>query len=252
MSKPTTTKTGIRDNRSARGSVADFLREKVADGADLSFVSAYFTIYAYEQLKSQLHRAAGLRFLFGEPSFVQGIDPQKKEQQQFRIENDKLQLKNVLRQRQIAKDCSAWISEKVDIRTVTREGFLHGKMYHVANNGVSEAILGSSNFTVRGLGLADDRNNIELNLIVDSNRDREELKEWFEEIWRDFSLVRDVKNEVLSYLEQLYRNNAPEFIYYKTLFHIFEHLLEDQTSLEDSLQRTSLFESSVWKALYDF
>lgn len=252
MPKTTPTKTGIRDNRPARGSVADFLRDKVADGSDLSFVSAYFTIYAYEQLKEELHRAAGLRFLFGEPSFVQGIDPQKKEHKQFRIENDKLQLKNVLRQRQIAKDCSTWIDKKVDVRTVTREGFLHGKMYHVANNGVSDAILGSSNFTVRGLGLADERNNIELNLVVDGNRDREELMEWFEELWNDHSLVRDVKAEVLSYLEQLYRNNAPDFIYYKTLFHIFEHLLEDQTSLDDSLQRTSLFESGIWQALYDF
>ncbi len=252
MSKSTPTKTGIRDNRPARGSVADFLRAKVADGSDLSFVSAYFTIYAYEQLKEELHRAAGLRFLFGEPSFVQGIDPQKKEHKQFRIENDKLQLKNVLRQRQIARDCSAWIDKKVDVRTVTREGFLHGKMYHVANNGVSDAILGSSNFTVRGLGLAEERNNIELNLVVDGNRDREELMDWFEELWNDSSLVRDVKAEVLSYLEQLYRNNSPDFIYYKTLFHIFEHLLEDQTSLDDSLQRTSLFESKIWQALYDF
>ena len=49
MKSASSTKTGIRDNRLARGSVADFLREKVTNGSDLSFVSAYFTIYAYEQ-----------------------------------------------------------------------------------------------------------------------------------------------------------------------------------------------------------
>ena len=31
---------------------------------------------------------------------------------------------------------------------------MHGKMYHIAHNGVEDAIMGSSNFTVRGLGLS--------------------------------------------------------------------------------------------------
>ena len=53
-------------------------------------------------------------------------------------------------------------------------------MYHIANAGVEEAILGSSNFTVRGLGLGTGNNNIELNLEVDSNRDRRDLKTWFD------------------------------------------------------------------------
>jgi hypothetical protein len=52
-------------------------------------------------------------------------------------------------------------------------------MYHIANGPVEEAILGSSNFTVRGLGLGLDHNNIELNLEVDSTRDRRDLKAWF-------------------------------------------------------------------------
>jgi len=39
-------------------------------------------------------------------------------------------------------------------------------MYHIACAGVEEAIIGSSNFTVRGLGLAPAHNNIELNLLA--------------------------------------------------------------------------------------
>jgi|GEM_PF-4607926 len=37
---------GIRDNHK-RGKVGDFLQEKIQSGAKFSFVSAYFTIYAY-------------------------------------------------------------------------------------------------------------------------------------------------------------------------------------------------------------
>jgi len=125
-------------------------------------------------------------------------------------------------------------------------------MYHIANRGVEDAILGSSNFTVRGLGLAANGNNIELNLEVDSNRDRLDLKAWFDELWNDKSLVRDVKAEVLTYLEQLYQNHSPEFLYYKTLFHVFEKFLEGTGQVERDLGRTTLFESQVWNTLFDF
>jgi SNF2 family DNA or RNA helicase len=125
-------------------------------------------------------------------------------------------------------------------------------MYHIATAGVQDAILGSSNFTVRGLGLAAENNNIELNLIVDGNRDRQDLKQWFDELWRNDGLVKDVKQEVLQYLKQLYENHPPEFIYYKTLFHIFERFLEDSGKTDAELGRTSLFETETWKALFEF
>jgi hypothetical protein len=54
---------------------------------------------------------------------------------------------------------------KLDIKTVCQTGFLHGKLYDVANDGLDAvAILGSSNFTPRGLGLQDNGSHIELNL----------------------------------------------------------------------------------------
>jgi PLD-like domain len=211
MTQAVSMKSGIRDNRPSRGTVASFLKGKIHPGANLSFVSAYFTIFAYEALKEQLDQAERLRFLFGEPSFIQGIDPEKRQRKSFRIEDDVLKLTDKLEQKRIARECADWISARVDIRTVIRESFLHGKMYHIANQEVEEAILGSSNFTVHGLGLAANGNNIELNLEVDSNRDRRDLKAWFDELWNDETLVRDVKAEVLSYLEQLYQDQSPSF-----------------------------------------
>jgi len=161
-------------------------------------------------------------------------------------------LSNRLQQKRVAKECSDWLKSKVDIRSIIKPGFLHGKMYHVDNNGVQEAIIGSSNFTVHGLGLAASGNNIELNLEVDSTRDRKDLKNWFDEVWNDKSLVEDVNSEVLDYLSQLYQNHSPEFIYFKTLFHIFEDYLSEaeQGGLLD--EKTGFFESDVWDMLYEF
>jgi hypothetical protein len=243
--------TGIRDN-DTRGSVASFLKEKIQDGSALSIVSAYFTIYAYDALKDSLDRIQHLDFLFGEPSFVNRLDPSKTEKKAFIMDAGGLELANKLQQKRVAKECAEWIESKVDIKTIKQSNLLHGKMYHIATAGVQDAILGSSNFTVRGLGLAAENNNIELNLIVDGNRDRQDLKQWFDELWKNDGLVKDVKQEVLQYLKQLYENHPPEFIYYKTLFHIFERFLEDSGKTDADLGRTSLFETETWKALFEF
>ncbi len=176
-----TNNSGLRDNHT-RGTVAEFLRAKIQPDSKLSIVSAYFTIYPYDALKEALNDINHLEFLFGEPSFVNRLDPSKTEKKAFILDSDGLQLANTLQQKRAARECADWIDRKVDIKTITQSNLLHGKMYHVATNGVEDAILGSSNFTVRGLGLGDGNNNIELNLIVDSNRDRQELKQWFTEV----------------------------------------------------------------------
>ncbi len=242
---------GLRDNHT-RGTVADFLRGKSQTGSKLSIVSAYFTIYAYDALKEELERIEHLDFLFGEPSFVNRLDPSKTETKAFIIDADGLELSNKLQQKRVARECADWIERKVDIKTIKQSNLLHGKMYHVATAGVEDAILGSSNFTVRGLGLGTANNNIELNLIVDGNRDRQELKQWFDELWGNEALVKDVKQDVLNYLKQLYENNTPEFIYYKTLFHIFEKFLGDVGKTDADLGKTSLFETGIWKELFEF
>ncbi len=220
-------KSGIRDNRT-RGKVAEFLKEKATSGSRLSVVSAYFTIYAYEALKDNLDQIEHLRFLFGEPRFVRSLDPNKVDKKAYKIEDNGLKLSNRLKQKPVARRCAEWIREKVEIKSIRQANLLHGKMYHIDNNGVQEAIMGSSNFTVSGLGIGERRNNIELNLIVDSSRDRIDIKNWFDTVWDDENLVEDVKDRVLEYLAQLYQDNSPEFIYFKTLFHIFEDFLSNQ------------------------
>ena len=242
---------GLRDNHT-RGTVADFLHEKTRDGSNLSIVSAYFTIYAYDALKAVLDQIEHLDFLFGEPSFVNRLDPNKTDKKSFLIDDDGLQLANQLQQRRVARECAAWIEAKVDIKTVRQTNLMHGKMYHVANGGVEDAILGSSNFTVHGLGLGEAGNNIELNLIVDSNRDRQELKQWFSEIWSDQSLVKDVKADVLQYLQRLYANQSPQFVYYLTLFHLFREFLDGDRDIDDALRRLALPDTHIWKALFSF
>ena len=82
---------------------------EIRDGSRLSIISAYFTIYAYDALKDCLDRIDHLDFLFGEPSFVNRLDPSKTERKSFIIDADGLELANKLQQKRVAKECAAWI-----------------------------------------------------------------------------------------------------------------------------------------------
>ncbi len=214
-------------------------------------VSAYFTIYAYDALAEQLNQVAHLNFLFGEPSFIASLDPEKTDKKAFQIEDQGLELSNRLQQKDVARRCADWIRDKVEIRSVRQANLLHGKLYHIDDGKREHALLGSSNFTRSGLGLANTPN-IELNLIVDSDRDRADLKQWFDALWNDARLVEDVKAEVLHYLEQLYANHAPEFIYFKTLYHVFERFLSGQQADAALFDQTEIVDTDIWKALFDF
>lgn len=263
----------IRDNRDC-GRVGDFLCKNIEEGALLSFVSAYFTIYAYDALckglneldkksgvevtpeRAGLNRIEKLRFLFGEPNFVtmqNGL-----EKKTFSITDESgasdVVVSNEVRlgQKAIAKKCAEWIKEKVDIRSLTQENFLHGKLYHILNkNTVTSALCGSSNFTTRGLGLAQ-KNNMELNLIVKNDDTRKELLEWFDKLWTNNKLTQDVKSEVLENLKKLYDDAAPQLVYYKTLYELFSEYVKNQKDDKLLQGETKFTKSAVWNILYDF
>jgi len=247
-----TVSSNIRDN-CKRAKAARFLTENLFPDAVLSVASAYFTVQAYDQLREKLDAIAGMRFLFGDPDYVNKIDPEKTASKRFAIVNNGLDLKDALRQKAAVKGCAEWIRAKVEIKSVINRALLHGKLYHIAPPGRdSRAMFGSSNFTTRGLGLADSQNNIELNMEITDQRDRDDLLAWFDEIWSDDRLVCDVKADVLDFLQKLYTNQSPEFIYFKTLFHIFERELSETDKIDELLQQMALDQSEIWHKLFEF
>ena len=242
---------GIKDNYT-RGEVGEFLREKIGSGSKLSIVSAYFTIQAYDALKEKLDNIDHLDLLFGDPRSVASVDP-KTGAKSFEIpeEDEGMQLRQRLEQKRVAIECEKWLKEKVDIKSIEKDRLIHGKLYHIDNNGIEHAILGSSNFTLNGLGF-NPNSNIELNMVVDGDRDKKDLKQWFYEIWNDKALVEDVKADVLREIQRLYENNAPQFIYYKTLYHIFEKFLAEQDRSGLVSKQHHLAETSIWETLFEF
>ena len=240
----------IVDNRDIR--VGEFLLDNIKPGSNLSIVSAYFTIYAYKAMQDVLDNSGPVRFLYGDPTAVSAPDPSDSNVKSFKLNEDSgMELKQALIQKPLAGACAEWIRKKVEIRKIKKANFLHGKLYHVAQEGKSAALTGSSNFTVRGLGFGDTPN-IELNLDVQGEPDRNALLDWFESLWGDEKLTADAQEDVLAALDRLSQPYAPEFVYYKTLFHVFEKWLQRHAELNELIQDTHLHDTEIWKALYAF
>ena len=243
-------RSGIRDNRS-RGAVHQFITERALEGSRLSVVSAYFTIFAYESLRKTLDGLGHMRFLFGEPRFLRDADNAGLVPPAYSFGEDGLHLTEQIRQRAFALRCARWIRERVEIRSVKRAGLLHGKLIHIDDGRRGHALLGSSNFTMNGLGLGQTPN-IELNLVVDGDRDREDLLAWFNELWADDNLTDDVRDEVLRALEASYAHASPEFVYFKTLLHLFGDYLTDQADENAQFEQTAFEQTAIWQALFGF
>ena len=244
----------IVDNRK-RGTVGEFLAGHIKPDAKLSFVSAYFTIHAYQRLKDGLDKIGSMRFLFGEPAFISSLASEQSNQRKAGILDESLSIsiQAQLSQKNAAIECAEWFREKAEIRSMVRPNFLHGKLYLIEQeNGVKEAIAGSANFTVNGLGLGGTPN-MELNLIVNDRRDLDDLESWFDDVWNDDTgLVEDVKDRVLEYLSALSAENQPQFIYYKTLFHLFGNYLSEQKENQLLDPQGKFYDSEIWHMLYDF
>ena len=118
--------------------VKDDLQVTISPNSRVSIAAAYFSIYAFQELKEQLQDIQELRFIFTSPTFVTEKAP--KEKREFyipRLEREKslhgtqfeVKLRNELTQKAVAKECAEWVRKKVTFKSnITNEnmgGFMN-------------------------------------------------------------------------------------------------------------------------------
>ena len=159
-------------------------------------------------------------FLFGDPASVGELDPGEKEPKSYDLTEDGLSPHHVLQQKYLARRCEEWVRRRgVRIRSIGKSNFLHGKMHLTESSNGGAAVVGSSNFTKRGLG-CDQGSNVEINLSATAPAVRAELRTWFDDLWTDTELTRNVKREVLDALNRIGKDHSPG-----------THLLQDALSV---------------------
>ena len=238
----------ILDNRIH--TVADYLRKNLQGADAFRFVSAYFSIYGYEHLEDALSNVGEVRFLFGDPTSVEDVDPGRAEPKSFEVTEKGLAPNHALQQKFLAQRCAGWVSRNtVNVRSIAQANFLHGKLY--LTSPPPNSIVGSSNFTRRGLG-ASYHSNIEINVATTDLETYAELQEWFDYIWADDKLTTDVKQQVLDALGRVGKEHAPELIYYKTLYELFRADIEARIAQEGRIGEVELGDTTIWNTLYQF
>ena len=192
------------------------------------------------------------RFLFGDPTSVEDLDPSQDEPKSFELTERGLEPNHTLHQKALAKQCAAWVSkDTVAVRSVSRANFLYGKMHLAASPNRATGVVGSSNFTKRGLD-GSDLPNLEINLATDDADTLTELQDWFNQLWNDQRLTKDAKQQVLDALERLGGDYAPEAVYYKTLYELFRKDIEARLAGDAVADATGFSDSQIWNALYEF
>ena len=200
----------ILDNRTRR--LVDYLHQHLPATRIFRIVSAYFSVYGYEALQDALHQVDDVRFLFGDPASVGELDPGKKESQSFTLTENGLSPNRTLRQKHLAKACAEWIAgADVSIRSIGKTNFLHGKMYLAESENHRASVVGSSNFARSGLGCGVGAN-LEINLVTPDAATHTELREWFDDLWTDDDMTRDVKQDVLDVLNRLGIRNIGQLL----------------------------------------
>lgn len=238
--------------------VIDDLKAKLSKGSSVSIAAASFSIYAFEALKEQLEGIQELRFIFTSPTFVK--DKAKKEKREFFIPklhrernlygtDFEIKLRNKLEQKAIAKECADWVRKKAKFKTNASQETMGGFLY--VGGEAPHAYVPFNEFTTTELG-CERGNNVYSMVNVMPSPFAEQYLSLFNEQWQNNEKFKEVTRKVLEYIETVYQENAPEFIYFITLYNIFNEFLDDIN--EDVLpnERTGFKSSMVWNKLYNF
>lgn len=236
----------------------DDLATTIKPNSKVSIASACFSIYAYKELKKQLESIDELRFIFTSPAFVKERTP--KTQREFyipRLSREKslygteyeIKLRNELTQRSIAKECAEWIKRKVKFKSnITNEqmsGFIN------VESDDTYTYLPVNGFTTTDIGC--EKGNTLTNIVTrfETPQSQTFLKT-FDTIWNDKTKLQDVTEQIIESISTVYKENSGEFIYFITLYNIFNEFLQDIS--EDNLPNdaTGYKDSVIWNKLFDF
>ncbi len=247
------------DNVNSR--LIDDLKENVKSKGKLAIAASSFSIYAYEALKKELEKVDELRFIFTSPSFLQ--ENFRKEVPKFFIphlfkEADlcggefELRLKNQLNQRAIAHECSEWVKNKVTFKSNRHPNQPMNGMIHVANASESEFAWSNINsFTTTDLGITPKKGFPTLIQRSDFPNAKAYL-EWFDQVWENEDDLEEVTGKIQDYFESAFKENSPEFIYFITLYNIFNEFLDDLNLENLPNDKVGFKETVIWNKLFNF
>lgn len=238
-----------------KNTLKDDLIKEISSGSKISIAASCFSIYAFEELKTQLKDIKELRFIFTSPTFVtEKVNKQKREFYIPRLNRERnlygsefeIKLRNELSQKAIARECAEWIRQKVCFKSNSTGEKMMG--FATVDD---KAYMPITGFTTVELGC--DRGDNAYTMINKFEAPfAQQYLSLFDQVWNDNSKMQVVTDKVLDNITNAYKENAPDFIYFVTLYNIFREFLDDLSEDELPNEATGFKDSQIWNKLYSF
>lgn len=244
----------VLDNVTSK--LKDDLAVEIKKGSKVSIAAAYFSIYAYQELKKQLESIDELRFIFTSPTFLK--EKNSKASREFyipRLNRERsiygtefeVKLRNEMTQKAIAKECADWIKRKVTFKSNNSNEQMMGFI-----NVDDDTYFPIDGFTTVDLGCERGNNAYYLITKTSPNENANRYLKLFDSIWNDPKRMEDVTEEVINNISTAYKENAPDYIYFFMLYNIFSEFLDDISEEVLPNERTGFKESKIWNMLFNF
>jgi len=246
------------------GSVGEYVKDNTMRKANIDIASSIFTIYAYDELKKVLDDTNKFRFLFNEPTFIEKLESNQKEVKEFQLQMLKRErnvseyfleigLKNNLDQNQVANKCYQFIQSKAEVKSVLKSGTITSSNIYVKNGNDKDFVVSGNgiNFSLDGLGYSN-HTRWDFNTVLTEKNVIDDFESFYNSIWNNPSLVVDVKETLLEHITNLYKENAPELVYFVTLYHLFNEKLTNMDDMAKIKEKTGIHNTKIWQMLYNF
>ncbi len=245
------------DNKSSL--FGDDLKQTINSNVKVQVAASIFSIYGFKALEKELKNIDSLDFIFKDPTFIKK-EQKNKQEKQFEINKAKFEkavggtdyevkLINEMNTKAIATECAKWIEKKVTFKTNNTNKTIPNTYFNIKGD-ESYAYVNTTEFSSEGFGYQKD-NNLAYAITKLDTVAAESFITQFDNLWNNKELV-EVTGEVIDFIKTLYKENSPEYIYYITLYNIFNEFLEDIN--EDNLanDKIGFKDTVVYNTLYPF
>ena len=221
--------------------VVDLVSTELATSHSLDVVTPHVSLFGYAALRETLARISNTRMI---------LPPVGSDLMVLGDESDRA-ARNRLQARWLAKQCGAWLRDRVDLRLTAAPVPQGTVVVRDSNNEPQRVVHGALSLTTTGLGVTPG-NPLSLIQASETASEAQLLSTWFEAQWASLAPKPAEKQRVLDALQALAAHGSARSSYALILRHLFgarEDALDEEQIVKSAL---GIRNTVVWKKLYKF